>query len=70
MSYKCGKNEGGNLFPPILVFDLKLDLNSGLHAKNQREISCNKVRRLHRLFRGGKCDKEGGNGIRTGGNAL
>ena len=28
------------------------------------------LRWLHRLFRGGKCGKEGGNGIRTRGNAL
>jgi len=48
----------------------KLDHNSGLHAKNQREISSNKVRRLLLPLGGGKCGKGGGNGIRRGGNAL
>ena len=33
MFEKCGKNEGGNFFFPTLVFDSKLDHNSGLHAK-------------------------------------
>ena len=35
-----------------MVFDLKLDNNSGLHAKNRREISSHKVRRFHRPFGG------------------
>ena len=47
----------------------KLDHNLGLYVKNQREISSNKVRRLLWPFGGGKCGK-GGEGIRTGGNAL
>jgi len=48
----------------------KLDHNSGLHAKKQREISSNKVRGLLLPLGGGKCGKGGGNGIRRGGNAL
>ena len=44
MSEKCGENKGGN---------------SGLHAKNQREISSNKVRRLLWPLGEGKCGKGG-----------
>ena len=44
----------------------KLDHNSGLHAKNQREISRNKVNGLLE----GENAGTGGNGIRRGGNAL
>ena len=47
-----------------------LDRNLGLHAKNQREISSNKVRRLLWPLGKGKCEKGGGNGIRRGGNGL
>ena len=75
MREKLGKNEGkmkGKLFFPPLVFDSKtIDHNSGLHAKIQREISSNKVRRLLWPVGGGKCGNGGGgNGIRRGGNAL
>jgi len=45
MSEKCGKNKRGNYYSYILLIQ-KLDHNSGLHVKNQREISSNKVRRL------------------------
>jgi len=49
----------------------KLDHNSGLLAKNQREISSNKFRRLLWPVGEGKCGKGGGgNGIRRAGNAL
>ena len=41
---KCGKNEGENYFSPLWCLIQKLDHNSGLHAKNQREISKNEVR--------------------------
>ena len=49
----------------------KLDHNSGLHAKNQREISSNS----QWPFSGGKCGngkwyKERGNGIRRGENGI
>ena len=54
----------------IFIFDSKLDHNSALHAKNQREISSNKVRRLLWPLGRGKCGKGGGNGIRRAGNAL
>ena len=54
----------------ILILIKKLDPNSGLYAKNQREISINKVRRLLWPLGRGECGKGGGNGIRRGGNAL
>jgi hypothetical protein len=46
MSKKCGKNIGKIIFPTFCCLIQKLDHNSGLHVKNQREISSNKVRRL------------------------
>ena len=46
MPKKCGKNEGENYFFPLWCLIQKLDHNSGLLAKNQREISSNKVGRL------------------------
>ena len=58
---KCGKNQGKNYFPPFWFLNKKLDHNSGLHAKKNREISSNKVRRLLWPLRGGKCGKGGGN---------
>ena len=71
---KCPKNAGnmsGEInFSPLWCLIKKLDHNSGLHAKNQREISSNKVRRLLWPFEGGKCGNGGGNSIRRGGNAL
>ena len=70
MPKKCGKNEGENYFFPLWCLIQKLDHNSGLLAKNQREISSNKVGRLLWRFGGGKCVKGGGNGIRRGGNGL
>ena len=46
---KCPKNakkmKGKIIFSPLWFLIQKLDHNSGLHAKNQREISKNKVRR-------------------------
>ena len=57
-------------FPTLRVLIKKLDHNSALHAKNQREISSNKVRRLLWPLGGEKCGKGRGNGIRRGGNAL
>jgi hypothetical protein len=64
------KIKGKIIFPPLWVLIKKLDHNSGLHAKNQREISSNKVRRLLLPLGGGKCGKGGRNGISRGGNAL
>ena len=46
MPKKCGKNLRENYFSPLWCLIQKLDHKSGLHAKNQREISSNKVRRL------------------------
>ena len=74
MSEKClknaGKIRGKIIFPLLWILIQKLDHNSGLHAKNQREISSNKVRRLLWPLGGRKCGKGEGNGIRRGGNAL
>ena len=46
------KNAGKQIFPHIMWFDSKLDHNSGLHAKNHRDISTNKVRTwtYHKVF--------------------
>ena len=60
----CAKNEVEHFFPPFWCLIQKLDLNSGLLAKNQREISSNKVRRLLWPFGGGKCRK-GGNAFHS-----
>ena len=44
----------------IFVFFIqKLDPDTGMHTKDQREITSNIVGRLHRPFGGGKCGKEG-----------
>ena len=43
---KRPENAGKIIFPTFWVLIKKLDRNSGLHAKNQREISGNKVGRL------------------------
>ena len=43
---KCGKNIEKIIFPTFCCLIQKLDHNSSLHAKNQREISSYKVRRL------------------------
>jgi len=59
MPKKCGKNEGENYFSPLWCLIQKLDHNSGLHAKNQREISKHEVRRLLWPLEGGKCGKGG-----------
>ena len=40
----AGKMRGKIIFSPLWCLIQKLDLNSGLHAKNQREISKNEVR--------------------------
>ena len=56
MSEKCGK-KGKNYFPTFCCLIQKLDHNSGLHAKNQREIS---IRRLLWPLGGGKWYKERG----------
>ena len=64
---------GRIIFPPFWCLIHKLDRNSGLDVKNQREISGSKVKRLYRPFAGekwGEMRERGGNGIRTGGNAL
>ena len=42
----AGKMRGKVIFLPFWFLIQKLDHNSGLHAKNQREISSNKVRKL------------------------
>ena len=70
MSENAGKIRGEVIFPTFCCLIQKLDHNSGLHVKNQREISSNKVRRLIWPLEGGKCRKGGGNGIRRGGNGL
>ena len=41
----AGKIKGKFFFPPLWCLIQKLDHNSGLHAKNQRDISKNKVRK-------------------------
>jgi len=55
----AGKMRGKIIFSPLWCLIQKLDPISGLHAKNQREISSNKVRRLLWPFGGGKCRKGG-----------
>ena len=70
MTLDRGKIRGKISFSPLWVLIKKLDRNLGLHAKNQREISSNKVRRLLWPLGKGKCGKGGGNGIRRGGNGL
>ena len=42
---KMSENVGEIFFFSILVFDLKLNLNSGLNTKNRREIFKNKFRK-------------------------
>ena len=66
----AGKIKGKIIFPTLWVLNKRLDPNSGLYAKNQREISGNKVRRLLWPLGWGKCGKGWGNGIRREGNAL
>ena len=70
MTLDRGKISGKISFSPLWFLIQKLDHNSALHAKNQREISSNKVRRLLWPLGRGKCGKGEGNGIRRGGNAL
>ena len=46
MLKKCGKNGVGEItFSPLWCLIQKLDPNSGLHSKNQKEISKNEVMR-------------------------
>ena len=52
------------------MFDSKLYHNSGLHAKNQREISSNKVRRLLLPFGGGKCGNGEGEWYKERGKCI
>ena len=59
MPEKCGKNEGENYFSPLWCLIQKLDPILGLHAKNQREISSNKVGRLLWLLEGENAGKGG-----------
>ena len=47
MSEKCKKNQGKNYFSPLWFLIKKLDHNSGLHAKNQIEISKTKSQKPH-----------------------
>ena len=56
---KCPKKAGKIICSPFWCLVQKLDHNSGLQAKNQREISSNKVRRLLWPLGGGKCGKGG-----------
>ena len=49
----AGKMRGKIIFSPLWCLIQKLDHNSGLHAKNQREISKNEVRSPPPLFLGG-----------------
>ena len=46
MTLDRGKIMGKITFSPLWFLIKKLDHNSGLHAKNEREISSYKVRRL------------------------
>ena len=47
----AGKIKGKIIFPPLWFLIKKLDPNSGLHAKIQRDISKNKVRKApHPLY--------------------
>ena len=39
---KCPKNAKKNIFSPFWFLIKKIDHNSGLHAKNQRDISKNR----------------------------
>ena len=55
----AGKMRGKIIFSPLWCLIQKLDHNSALHGKNQREISSNKVRRLLWPLGGGKCGKGG-----------
>ena len=57
MSEICRKNKGKNYFSYILL--KKLDHNLGQYAKNQREISSYKVKRLLWPLGRGKCGKGG-----------
>ena len=57
MTLDRGKISGKISFSPLWVLIKKLDRNSGLHAKNQREISNNKGGRLLWPLGGGKCGK-------------
>ena len=45
------KNAGKQIFPYIMWFDSKQDHNSGMHAKNLKDISI-RVRRLQGPFGG------------------
>ena len=58
------------MWKKLLCLIQKLDRNSGLHAKNQREISSNKVRRLLWPFGGGKCGKGVGKWYKERGKSL
>ena len=60
MPEKCGKNEGKIISSPLWCLIQKLYHNSSLHAKKEREISSNKVRRLLWPFGGGKGENGGG----------
>ena len=55
----AGKIKGKISFSPLWFLIQKLDHNSGLHAKNQRDISSNKVRRLLWSLGGVNCGKGG-----------
>ena len=55
----AGKMRGKIIFQPFWVLIQKLDHNSGLQAKNQREISNNKFRMLPWPFGWRKCDIRG-----------
>ena len=55
----AGKMRGKIIFSRLWCLIQKLDPISGLHAKNQREISGNKVGRLLWPFGGRKCGKGG-----------
>ena len=56
---KAGQMRGKIIFSPLWCLIQKLDYISGLHAKNQREISSNKVRRLLWPLGGRKFGKGG-----------
>ena len=61
----------GKFPPPAFWCSIqKLDPNSGLHAKNLREIASNKIKLgLFGLFERENVEK-GGSGIKTRGNEL
>ena len=64
-SKNAGKMRGKIIFSPLWCLIQKLDHNSGLHAKNQREISKNEVRNPHPLYLKIDINMNSGNCLKT-----